>query len=82
MATFGPLTFSNHQARYQSEDDASFDVLAEKMRDAHKRKYWWVYTHPAIESGKEKLYLLGNGEFMTQEQRLKHIEVSQWKQQE
>jgi len=54
---------------YQSEDDASFGDLAEKMREAHRRKYWWVYEHPALEAGKEKLYLLTDGSFMTEEQR-------------
>lgn len=72
-----PLSLDQFLARFQSEDDASFDVLAEKMREAHKRKYWWVYSkHAAIEAGKEKLYLLPSGEFMTEEQQRKHVAAS------
>jgi hypothetical protein len=63
------------QSRFQSEDDASFDALAVKMREAHRRRYWWVYEHPSIEAGREKLYLLPSGEFMTEEQRTKRDEV-------
>lgn len=63
------------QAQYRSEDDASFEELAVKMREAHRRKYWWVYEHPAIESGKEALYLLTSGEVMTEEQRKARDEV-------
>lgn len=63
------------QAKFQSEDDASFEDLAVKMREAHRRKYWWVYEHPMIESGKEALYLLQNGEMMSEEDRKKRDEV-------
>lgn len=63
------------QAKFQSEDDASFDDLAVKMREAHRRKYWWVYEHPMIEGGKEALYLLQNGEMMSEEDRKKRDEV-------
>ena len=68
-----PLSLDQFLARFQSEDDAAFDVLAERMRDAHRRKYWWVYQHPQLEAGKEKLYLLPNGEMMTEEQHQKHV---------
>lgn len=71
-----PLSLDQFLARFQSEDDAAFDVLAERMREAHKRKYWWVYDRPAIEAGKEKLYLLPDGSFMSEEARLRHVEAS------
>jgi hypothetical protein len=74
-----PLSLDQFLARFQSEDDAAFDVLAEKMRAAHRRKYWWVYeppAHLAIEAGKEKLYLLPSGEFMSAEARAKHVAAS------
>lgn len=71
-----PLSLDQFLARFQSEDDASFDVLADKMREAHRRKYWWVYEHPAIEAGREKLYLLPNGEFMSEEEHRKHVAAS------
>ena len=68
-----PLSLDQFLARFQSEDDAAFDVLAERMRDAHRRKYWWIYQHPHLEAGKEKLYLLPNGEMMMEEQHKKHV---------
>jgi hypothetical protein len=75
-----PASYQAHvyyvsQAKFQSEDDASFDDLAVKMREAHRRKYWWVYEHPMIEGGKEALYLLQNGEMMSEEDRKKRDEV-------
>eukprot|EP00624_Nannochloropsis_granulata_P001139 evm.model.NODE_15301_length_14779_cov_26.990324.1 len=68
-----PLSLDQFLAMFQSEDDAAFDVLAERMREAHRRKYWWIYSHSQLEAGKEKLYLLPNGEMMTEEQRRKHV---------
>lgn len=74
-----PVSLDQFLARFQSEDDAAFDTLAEKMRAAHRRKYWWVYEppgHQAIEAGKEKLYLLPSGEFMSAEARAAHVVAS------
>lgn len=74
-----PVSLDQFLARFQSEDDAAFDTLAEKMRAAHRRKYWWVYEPPghlAIEAGKEKLYLLPSGEFMSAEARAAHVAAS------
>lgn len=74
-----PVSLDQFLARFQSEDDAAFDALAEKMRAAHRRKYWWVYEPPGghlIEAGKEKLYLLPSGEFMSAEARAAHVAAS------
>lgn len=71
-----PLTLDQFLARFHSEDDAAFDDLAERMREAHRRKYWWVYAHPQLETGKEELYLLPNGEMMTEEEQRRHVEAA------
>ncbi len=40
------LTLTQFLQRYTSEDNAAFEVLMEKTRAEHRRKYWWSFSAP------------------------------------